>query len=194
VEKLKYLPITVQWNTHSLAEAKVFGLDTKQTFNPQPMDNVLDQGGFDKVNPNVFVGKRTRHVNFEQEYKQESTYFGPDPNLAPDRFVDPKGIYDPWSKSAQDKAAKIEVNTGPLTPVYQDKPVNFTGLGSPIMPFLNPEKSQQKKDIDCGWFGEKCWKPLSLFDGGLGSLPLVIVGGVAGYFLLKTVIKGKLGI
>ena len=62
---MKYLPITVQWNTHALAEAKVFGLDTKQRFNPQPMDNVLDQGGFDKVNPNVFVGKRMSGLNYK---------------------------------------------------------------------------------------------------------------------------------
>ena len=61
---MKYLPITVQWNTHDLAEAKVFGLNTKQSFNPQPMDNVLDQGGFDKVNPNVFVGKRKTGLNY----------------------------------------------------------------------------------------------------------------------------------
>ena len=59
-----YLPITVQWNTHDLAPAKVFGLDTQQKFKPQPMDNVLDQGGFDKVNPNVFVGKRKSGMNY----------------------------------------------------------------------------------------------------------------------------------
>ena len=58
------LPITVQWNTHDLAPAKVFGLDTQQKFKPQPMDNVLDQVGFDKVNPNVFVGKRKSGMNY----------------------------------------------------------------------------------------------------------------------------------
>ena len=46
---------TVQWNTHDLSGGvPVFGLDTKQSFRPAPMDNVLNQGGYDNVNPNVF--------------------------------------------------------------------------------------------------------------------------------------------
>jgi hypothetical protein len=52
---------TVQWETHTLsAGVPVFGLNTKQIYNPQKMDNVLDQGGFDTINPNVFRGKRTQ--------------------------------------------------------------------------------------------------------------------------------------
>ena len=51
------LPITVQWETAKAAPAPVFGLNTKQRYDPQPLDNVLDQGGFDNINPNVFRGK-----------------------------------------------------------------------------------------------------------------------------------------
>lgn len=59
---------TVQWNTHTLSGGvPVFGLDTKQKFNPQRLDNVLDQGGFDTIDPNVFRGKRTMgELNFQQ--------------------------------------------------------------------------------------------------------------------------------
>ena len=52
---------TVQWNTHSLSGGvPVFAFNTKQIFAPQPLDNVLDQGQFDTVNPNVFRGARTQ--------------------------------------------------------------------------------------------------------------------------------------
>ena len=52
---------TVQWETHTLsAGVPVFGFNTKQIFAPQPLDNVLDQGQFDIINPNVFRGKRTQ--------------------------------------------------------------------------------------------------------------------------------------
>ena len=59
---------TVQWETHTLSGGvPVFGLNTKQIFNPQPLDNVLDQGGWDSINPNVFRGKRTHgQLNFNQ--------------------------------------------------------------------------------------------------------------------------------
>ena len=52
---------TVQWNTHELsAGVPVFGFNTKQIYAPQRMDNVLDQGGYDNINPNVFRGARTQ--------------------------------------------------------------------------------------------------------------------------------------
>ena len=59
---------TVQWNTHTLSGGvPVFAFNTKQIFNPQPLDNVLDTGGFDNINPNKFRGKRTGgELNFEQ--------------------------------------------------------------------------------------------------------------------------------
>jgi len=60
---------TVQWETHTLsAGVPVFGLDTKQKFAPQRLDNVLDEGGFDVINPNVFRGKRVTsgQLNFNQ--------------------------------------------------------------------------------------------------------------------------------
>ena len=59
---------TVEWNTHTLSGGvPVFGFNTKQKFAPQPLDNVLDTGGFDNINPNKFRGKRTQgELNFEQ--------------------------------------------------------------------------------------------------------------------------------
>lgn len=46
---------TVQWNTHTMSGGvPVFAFDTKQSFRPAPMDNTLNQGGYDNVNPNVF--------------------------------------------------------------------------------------------------------------------------------------------
>jgi hypothetical protein len=52
---------TVQWNTHELSGGvPTFGLNTKQIYAPQRMDNTLDQGQFDTINPNVFRGARTQ--------------------------------------------------------------------------------------------------------------------------------------
>ena len=71
---------TVQWETHTLsAGVPVFGFNTKQIYAPQPLDNVLDQGQFDTINPNVFRGARTQgelnyklgdpmRVMFQQSY------------------------------------------------------------------------------------------------------------------------------
>ena len=57
----KQLNKTVQWNTHSLSGGvPVFAFNTKQIYSPQPLDNVLDQGQFDTINPNVFRGARTQ--------------------------------------------------------------------------------------------------------------------------------------
>ena len=61
------LPITVNWERSTSAPTPVFGYNTKQTFNPQPTDNIYDTGSFDTVNPNVFMGKRTKgNLNFRQ--------------------------------------------------------------------------------------------------------------------------------
>ena len=59
---------TVQWETHTLSGGvPVFAFNTKQKFAPQPLDNVLDQGQFDIINPNKFRGKRTHgELNFQQ--------------------------------------------------------------------------------------------------------------------------------
>ena len=59
---------TVQWNTHTLSGGvPVFGFNTKQSFSPQPLDNVYDTGGFDTIDPNKFRGKRTHgELNFQQ--------------------------------------------------------------------------------------------------------------------------------
>ncbi len=62
------LPITVNWERSPSAPTPVFGYDTKQNYSPQPTDNIYDDGNFDKINPNVFMGKRANDgkLNFEQ--------------------------------------------------------------------------------------------------------------------------------
>lgn len=68
---------TVQWNTHTLSGGvPVFGLNTKQKFAPQRLDNVLDQGQYDTINPNIFRGKRVQdgQLNFKQ-YEQKRNMF-----------------------------------------------------------------------------------------------------------------------
>tara|TARA_R110000765_G_scaffold411683_1_gene510904 strand:- start:150 stop:434 length:285 start_codon:yes stop_codon:yes gene_type:complete len=68
---------TVQWETHTLSGGvPVFGLNTKQKFAPQRLDNVLDQGQFDIINPNIFRGKRVQdgQLNFKQ-YEQKRNMF-----------------------------------------------------------------------------------------------------------------------
>ena len=62
------LPITVNWERSPSAPAMVFGVNTKQSYSPQSTDNVYDDGNFDKINPNVFMGKRATDgkLNFEQ--------------------------------------------------------------------------------------------------------------------------------
>jgi hypothetical protein len=70
---------TVQWETHTLSGGvPVFGLNTKQSFSPQPLDNVLDTGGYDNINPNVFRGKRTHgQLNFNQYQGQQVNFSQP---------------------------------------------------------------------------------------------------------------------
>jgi len=68
---------TVQWNTHEMsAGIPVFGFNTKQKFAPQRLDNVLDQGQFDTINPNIFRGQRVTdgQLNFKQ-YEQTRNIF-----------------------------------------------------------------------------------------------------------------------
>ena len=68
---------TVQWNTHTLSGGvPVFALNTKQKFAPQTLDNVLDQGGYDTINPDIFRGKRTHgQLNFKQNYQDQQVNF-----------------------------------------------------------------------------------------------------------------------
>ena len=144
-----------------------------------------------------------------------------DPNSAPGRFEDPKGVYDPYSEENQAKAEA-------MTPKYQGEKVNYDDPNSAPGRFEDPkgvydpysEENQAKAEAmtpkypfndegiiptetekDCGWFGEKCLElpkfPKIEFSD-LGNIPLYIGGGIMAYFLLKsfgkTIIKGKLGV
>ena len=62
------LPITVNWERSVSAPSPVFGYNTKQNYSPQPTDNVYDDGNFDTINSNVFMGKRASDgkLNFKQ--------------------------------------------------------------------------------------------------------------------------------
>ncbi len=68
------LPITVNWERSVSAPSPVFGYNTKQNYSPQPTDNIYDDGRFDKINPNVFMGKRASDgkLNFNQYGKMFS--------------------------------------------------------------------------------------------------------------------------
>ena len=68
------LPITVNWERSPSAPSPVFGYDTKQSYSPEPTDNIYDDGRFDKINPNVFMGKRANDgkLNFRQYGKMFS--------------------------------------------------------------------------------------------------------------------------
>lgn len=78
------LPLTVNWNRTDSASSPVFGVNTKQSYSPQPTDNIYDMGGFDKINPNVFMGKRATDgsLNFMQYGKYEQSYQGMKVNFA----------------------------------------------------------------------------------------------------------------
>jgi len=104
---------TVQWNTHTLSGGvPVFGFNTKQKFNPQPMDNTLDQGGYDTVNPNVFRGKRTKTLNYKQ-YEQTKNIFSQSYNAPRNN--------DEW----EDNIITDSVTAVPQG-MYQGKAVNFS--------------------------------------------------------------------
>jgi len=101
-----------------------------------------------------------------------------DPNSAPGRFVDPKGVYDPYSEENQAKAKA-------MTPKYQGEKVNYDDPNSAPGRFEDPKgvydpyskevqdkakamtpkypfddqgiiETQPKSDKDCGLLGEKC--------------------------------------
>ena len=104
---------TVQWNTHTLSGGvPVFGFNTKQKFAPQPMDNTLDQGGYDNVNPNVFRGKRTKTLNFKQ-YEQTKHQFSQSYNAPRNN--------DEW----EDNIITDSVTAVPQA-MYQGHAVNFS--------------------------------------------------------------------
>ena len=66
------LPLTVNWERSRSAPTPVFGVQTKQNYSPQPTDNIYDDGRFDKINPNVFMGKRAANGNLN--FKQYGMY------------------------------------------------------------------------------------------------------------------------
>ena len=74
------LPITVNWERSPSAPAMVFGYDTKQSYSPEPTDNIYDSGNFDKINPNVFMGKRAS--NGKLNFNQYGKMFSQDSNSA----------------------------------------------------------------------------------------------------------------
>jgi hypothetical protein len=99
------LPLTVNWERSVSAPAPVFGYNTKQTYSPQPLDNVLDQGQFDTINPNVFRGKRTMGELNYQQYSKSNKMFSQENNNAWESNVN-------WANSGMNKS-------------YQGMKVNF---------------------------------------------------------------------
>jgi len=107
------LPLTVNWERSTSAPAPVFGYNTKQIFNPQPTDNIYDDGRFDKINPNVFMGKRTKgNLNFKQ-YSNNKMWAMP--------------YHDDEDNSAWESNVSWAGNTG-MTPSanYQGESVTFS--------------------------------------------------------------------
>ena len=86
---------TVQWNTHEMsAGVPVFGFNTKQKYAPQSMDNVLDAGGFDTINPNIFRGQRAtdgqlnfKQYGYEQKRMFSQSYHAPRNNNSWENYV-----------------------------------------------------------------------------------------------------------
>ena len=83
------LPLTVNWERSVSASTPVFGVQTKQTYSPQPTDNIYDDGRYDKINPNVFMGKRATdgNLNFKQygmyeQYGKSNKMFSQENNNA----------------------------------------------------------------------------------------------------------------
>ena len=76
------LPITVNWERSPSAPSPVFGVSTKQNYSPQPDDNIYDDGSFNNINPNVFMGKRASDgkLNFKQYGKMFSQSYNADRN------------------------------------------------------------------------------------------------------------------
>ena len=101
------LPLTVNWERSKSAPAPVFGYNTKQTYSPQPLDNVLDQGQFDTINPNVFRGKRAAdgNLNFKQ-YGKSNKMFSQENNNAWESNVNWAGKNE-MSKNASYQGMKV---------------------------------------------------------------------------------------
>ncbi len=141
------LPLTVNWERSPSAPTPVFGVNTKQNYSPQPTDNVYDDGNFDKINPNVFMGKRASDgkLNFEQYgmYDQKrmfsQSYNAPTNNSAWESNVSWAGNTG-MSKSASYQGESVnfdqELNSSQLSAiVIQD-----------IIPRLNKIQMQYPQD------------------------------------------------
>lgn len=130
------LPITVNWERSSSAPAPVFGYNTKQTFNPQPTDNIYDTGSFDTVNPNVFMGKRIKgNLNFRQ-YSNNKMWAMP--------------YHDDEDNSAWESNVSWAGDTG-MTPSanYQGESVTFSQVSnSDLLTALQSTNRQVAKNSD----------------------------------------------
>ena len=107
------LPLTVNWERSRSAPTPVFGVQTKQTYSPQPTDNIYDSGGFDKINPNVFMGKRATdgNLNFKQygmyeQYGKSNKMFSQENNNAWESNVNWAGKNE-MSKNASYQGMKV---------------------------------------------------------------------------------------
>ena len=107
------LPLTVNWERSVSASTPVFGVQTKQTYSPQPTDNIYDDGRFDKINPNVFMGKRAANgnLNFKQygmyeQYGKSNKMFSQENNNAWESNVNWAGKNE-MSKNASYQGMKV---------------------------------------------------------------------------------------
>jgi hypothetical protein len=136
------LPITVNWERSPSAPSPVFGYNTKQNYSPQSTDNIYDDGRFDKINPNVFMGKRASDgkLNFQQYGKMFSQSYNADRN-----------------NSAWESNVSWAGNTGMSKRAnYQGESVNFdqelntnqisTIITQDIIPRLNKIQMQYPQD------------------------------------------------
>ena len=130
------LPITVNWERSTSAPTPVFGYNTKQTFNPQPTDNIYDTGSFDTVNPNVFMGKRTKgNLNFRQ-YSNNKMWAMP--------------YHDDEDNSAWESNVSWAGDTG-MTPMgnYQGESVTFSQVSNAgLLTALQSTNRQVAKNSD----------------------------------------------
>ena len=107
------LPLTVNWERSVSASTPVFGVQTKQTYSPQPTDNIYDDGRYDKINPNVFMGKRATdgNLNFKQygmyeQYGKSNKMFSQENNNAWESNVNWAGKNE-MSKNASYQGMKV---------------------------------------------------------------------------------------
>ena len=111
------MPHYYYWERSTSAPTPVFGYNTKQTFNPQPTDKIYATGSFDTVNPNVFMGKRTKgNLNFKQ-YSNNKMWAMP--------------YHDDEDNSAWESNVSWAGDTG-MTPSanYQGESVNFSQVSN----------------------------------------------------------------